>query len=236
MNILVLLRKKFHIQASENQFEIVQKNNTISLEKNDEKNMFYPIAHRILREQINIYSKDTNINHAHDIFNHMSEQVLEQKCKEHNISLTGKLQACPGYLYAKAKMTKIMKATNIRATTAGERLFMDTSGWYPLSIGGNKYCCKVVDNHSRKNWNYLMKRKNDLVNAQNMKCIFLCRMIFYFILFYVHNLFVGFAQLFLDLLNYLSFCSIILFVCIVSYYFYCIIFCVCIHFDVSFLT
>ena len=82
MSIPALLRNNFHIQASENQFEIVQKNNTISLEKNDEKNMFYLICNRIPREQINTYSKVTkvrmDINHIHDIFNHMSEQVLKQ--------------------------------------------------------------------------------------------------------------------------------------------------------------
>ena len=43
MSISALVRNNFHIQASENQFEIVQKNSTISLEKNDKKNMFYLI-------------------------------------------------------------------------------------------------------------------------------------------------------------------------------------------------
>ena len=61
----------------------------------------------ILREQINTYSKDAkvrmDINHAQDIFNHMSEQVLTQTCKEHNITLIGKLQTYSGCLYAKAK-------------------------------------------------------------------------------------------------------------------------------------
>ena len=28
------------------------------------------------------------------------------------------------------------------------------------SIGGNKYWFKVVDDYSRKNWNYLMKNKS----------------------------------------------------------------------------
>ena len=57
--------------------------------------MFYLIDNRILREQINAYSKDTNvrmdINHAHNIFNRVSEQVLKQTCKEDNMNLTGKL-------------------------------------------------------------------------------------------------------------------------------------------------
>ena len=166
MSIPALLKNNFQIQASENQFEIIQKNNTISLEKDDEKNMFYLKGKRIPREQINAYSKEKkirmDINHAHDIFNHMSEQVLRQTCLEHNIHLTGKLKACPGCLYAKAKRKKIMKATNVRATAAGERLFIDTSGPYPRSIGGNKYWFKIVDDYSRKNWNYLMKRKSEV--------------------------------------------------------------------------
>ena len=79
MSISALMSNNFHIQASENEFEIVQKNNTISLEKDEEKNMFCGTGNRIPREQINAYSKDKkvrmDINHAHDIFNHMSEQV-----------------------------------------------------------------------------------------------------------------------------------------------------------------
>ena len=95
ISILALLRNNFHTQASENLFEIAQKSNIISFEKDDEKIMFYLIGNRIPREKINAYSKDTkvrmDINHAHNIFHHMSEQVLKQICKEHNINLTGKL-------------------------------------------------------------------------------------------------------------------------------------------------
>ena len=43
--------------------------------------MFYLKGNRIPREQINEYSKDEKVrmdlNHAHDIFNHMSELVLK---------------------------------------------------------------------------------------------------------------------------------------------------------------
>ena len=173
MSIHALLRNNFHKQASENQFEIVQKNNTISLEKNDEKIMLNLKGNRISREQINTYSKDTrvrmDINHATDIFNQKSDQVLKQTCKEHNITLTGKLQACLGCLYAKAKRGKIMKATNTRANTVGERLFTDTSRLYRWSIRGNKYLFEVMDDYSRKNWNYLMKRKNEvLINLKSL--------------------------------------------------------------------
>ena len=148
-----LTKEQLSHTGIKNQFEIVKKNNTISLEKDDEKNIFYPTGNRIPREQINAYSKVTkvrmDINHAHDIFNHMSKQVLKQTCKKHNINLIRKLQACPGCLYAKAKSKKIMKATNMRATQVGERLFIDTRGPYPQSIGGNKYCFKVVNDYSK---------------------------------------------------------------------------------------
>ena len=92
----------------------------------------------------------------------MNKQVQQQTCKERNIRLTGQLKPCPGCLYAKAKQEWILKTYNVRATQARGRLFIDTSGPYPRSIGGNKYWFKVVDNYSRKNWNYLIKNKSEV--------------------------------------------------------------------------
>ena len=101
-----------------------------------------------------------DINQAHDLLNHMSEQVLRQTCKERKIKLTGQLKSRPGCLYAKVKRKRIMKTSNVRATKAGERLFIDTSGPCPRSIEGSLYWFKVVDDYSRKNWNSLMKNKS----------------------------------------------------------------------------
>ena len=53
-----------------------------------------------------------------------------------------------------------MKTSNVRATQVGEQLFIYRSGPYPRSNDGSKYWIKVVDNHSRKNWNFLMKNKS----------------------------------------------------------------------------
>ena len=92
-----------------------------------------------------------DINSAHDLFNHMSEQVLRQTCKERNIKLMGQLKPYPGYLYAKTKRKRIMKTSNVKATKAGERVFIDTSGLCPRRIGWSKYWFKVVDDYSRKN-------------------------------------------------------------------------------------
>ena len=67
-----------------------------------------------------------------------------------HLTLTGKLQACQGCLYKKLKRKKIMKATSTRTTTAGEILFIDTSGPYSRSKGGNKYWFKVVDDEKEE--------------------------------------------------------------------------------------
>ena len=66
----------------------------------------------------------TGINYTHKIFNHKSEQILQQTCKEYNIKQTGKLQPWLGGLDVKAKRKRILKATKARATDAGETLFL----------------------------------------------------------------------------------------------------------------
>ena len=103
-----------------------------------------------------------DINEAHDIFNHQGKEALQKNCKHLGIKLTGTFQPCPGCMYAKAKQKKVNKLTKERATKSGERLFFDTSGPYPRSLGGNLYWLKIVDDYSRKNWNFLMKKKSEV--------------------------------------------------------------------------
>ena len=91
--------------------------------------MFYHIGKRIQKEPIKAYHKRNmmDINQAHDLFNHMSEQVLRQTCIERKIKLTSQLKPCSGCLYAKAARKRIMKTSN---------------------IGGSQYWFKVVDDYS----------------------------------------------------------------------------------------
>ena len=95
------------------------------MEKASDGKMFNLIGKIIQKEQISTYYKRNtmDINQVHDLFNHMSEQVLRQTCKERKIKLTDQLKPCPGCLYAKAKRKRIMKTSKVRATKAGERLF-----------------------------------------------------------------------------------------------------------------
>ena len=153
-----------HTKTAEEQLlnRTIRKDNTAKKQKkSSDGKMFYLIGKRILKEQKKAYHKRhaMDINTAHDLFNYMSEQVLRQTCKERKIKLMGQLKPCPGRLFAKAKRKRIIKTSNVRASKTGERLFTDTSGPYPRSIGGSIYWFKVVDNCSRKNWNFLMKNK-----------------------------------------------------------------------------
>ena len=103
-----------------------------------------------------------NINTAHDAFGHMDEQILREYCKRNNIELRGNMKTCVGCMTAKAQRKPVRKQTNTRATSAGERIYVDTSGPYPRSLRGKKYWFKIVDDYSRKNWNYFMKKKEEV--------------------------------------------------------------------------
>ena len=103
-----------------------------------------------------------DINQAHDSFGHVSEEILKRFCKENNIKLMGKMKTCVGCKEAKAKRKPVQKHTEIRATRPCERIFVDTSGPYPASLRRYKYWFKIVDDFSRKNWNYFAKAKSEI--------------------------------------------------------------------------
>ena len=136
----------------------------------DEKGLFYFVGHRIdLNAPVynNVVKKKQmtmDINLAHDVFKHLSPEVLRRTCRDLYIKLTGNWKPCPGCMYAKAKQKNVKKFTNERAISPGERLFINTRGPNPRSMGGNIYWMKVFDDYSRKNWNFLMKKKSEVAN------------------------------------------------------------------------
>ena len=103
-----------------------------------------------------------DVNDAHDSFGHMDEQHLREFCKRTKIKLTGKFKTCVGCAESKAKRRPVRKVTQTRATEKGERIYVDTSGPYANSLGGHKYWFKIIDDYSRKTWNYFMKGKSDV--------------------------------------------------------------------------
>ena len=179
MSIPALLKNGFSVNAQMKKFELIQNKKSIKLGKMDNKGMFYFVGKRLHKNepfQVNIIKKKRltiDINEAHDMFNHLSPDILKKTCKNLNIKLTGTFHPCPGCMYAKAKQRNVNKFTKLRATLPGERLFVDTSGPYPRSMGGNTYWLKIVDDYSRKNWNFLMQKKSEVTMnvIEHIQCL-----------------------------------------------------------------
>ncbi len=68
---------------------------------------------------------------------------------------------CEACAYAKAKAKREAKTTDIKATVRGERLFLDISGPYKMSLAGSKYWVLVVDDKTRKAWSFFVSNKNE---------------------------------------------------------------------------
>lgn len=70
--------------------------------------------------------------------------------KEANVTLTGVLRTCDACSVAKIRCNAIKKRTESPAGTVGERIFIDTSGPFPVSLGKNRYWRGGVDDFSGK--------------------------------------------------------------------------------------
>ncbi len=80
-----------------------------------------------------------DIMDMHDKYGHKGEGLLRKTASFLEIKLTGSMKSCEGCGLAKAKQKNVSKTTNVRADKPGARLFVDTSGPYPESLGGRKY-------------------------------------------------------------------------------------------------
>ena len=107
-----------------------------------------------------------NINEVHRKFGHVTEKVVREMLKLLDISVVGQIKTCDGCACAKATQEHTNKLTTVKAETPTERLFMDTSGPYSETAAGNQYRFKMVDDKSRKLWDYYGTRKSQIKNVQ----------------------------------------------------------------------
>jgi hypothetical protein len=90
-----------------------------------------------------------DINKAHDVLGHNGEALLRKTCNRLDVTLTGALKPCEGCGFAKAKAKAASKTASAQATKPGERLFLDTSGPFSLTLNGHKCWIQMVDNFTR---------------------------------------------------------------------------------------
>ena len=93
---------------------------------------------------------------------HVGEKCLRETSKLFGWKLVGNLKVCAGCAAAKAKARAIPKMMQEKATTPGERLFIDISGPHAKSAVGNQYWVMAVDDYTRKRWSYFIKKKSDI--------------------------------------------------------------------------
>ena len=106
---------------------------------------------------------ELDINIAHRQWGHCCERQLRQIAKDIGYKLTGHLGECNGCGLVKAKAATVPRTTKRKATKVGERLFIDTTGPLPHTLGGNKYWTCAVDDFSNKTWVNFSKTKKHMV-------------------------------------------------------------------------
>jgi hypothetical protein len=99
--------------------------------------------------------KTIDINDAHELYGHLNYGVLKPLLELRRYVIYEKganKKQCEACAYAKAKAKGVSKTSLIKADEKGERLFMDISGPYKMSVIGNKFWVLIVDDKTRKAW------------------------------------------------------------------------------------
>lgn len=106
--------------------------------------------------------KVIDVNEAHEIFGHIHEQALKDTAIMMGFKLVVKMKVCEGCALAKAKAKPVKKYTDNKSSKPGERIYIDTSGPFKKSLGGNTYWAKIVDEYSRFSTSKFVKLKDEV--------------------------------------------------------------------------
>ena len=80
-----------------------------------------------------------NINKAHQLLGHVSEEYLRKTAKKEQWTLTSKLDICEDCCLAKARQMNVLQDSTSHYKTAGERLYIDISSVNSVSLGGSRF-------------------------------------------------------------------------------------------------
>lgn len=176
---------KIHFEGNDLQIEAPSGHQTV-VTKNDE-GLYYlnaSVAHRhevhpTLIEEDDLVptqmpkkptkkQKQIDINDAHELYGHLNHGILQPllTTRGYIVHDGGKnKKTCEACAYAKAKAKGVSKTTHLKATEKGERLFLDISGPYKMSLKGSKYWLLIVDDKTRKAWSFFVKTKAEARRA-----------------------------------------------------------------------
>ena len=144
-------------------------NSKMEIRKEEDDSMFYLRATRcesnatVYNTTIDPRTASMDINEAHRKMSHVGETILRLTFKHvFEMKLTGELRPCDGCMKAKARAKNVKKVSTTEATQPGERLYLDTTGPFKPTLGGNLYDVKLVDQFSRKSWGAHVKKKSEV--------------------------------------------------------------------------
>ena len=100
-------------------------------------------------------------NTFHFSSGHLNERLLREPAKQQDVTLTGVLQPCGGYLEAKGVRAGVPRRTTSHAGTPMKTVRMELAGAYEASLGGSVYLIMFVDSASRWVRPYGMKSKSE---------------------------------------------------------------------------
>jgi Fe-S cluster biogenesis protein NfuA len=103
--------------------------------------------------------KTLDFNVAHRLWGHKGKASLAKTAKNQNVTLKGTLSACEGCGLSMASQKAVSKTTNTKATKICERVFVDGTGPFNMTIAGNRYWYQVIDDMSRIGWTDFKSKK-----------------------------------------------------------------------------
>jgi transposase InsO family protein len=112
--------------------------------------------------------KEIDINDAHELYGHVSNGVLKPLLTTRGYVVVNTKKRCEACAFAKARAKGVSKTTSMKAHEKGERLFLDISGPYKMSLKGSKYWLLVVDDKTRKAWSFFIQNKSEAKKATEM--------------------------------------------------------------------
>ncbi len=103
-----------------------------------------------------------NIMKFHEMLGHASETLTRSTAKKMGIRLKGDFRHCDGCALGKMRKKNIAKEKVPNAPRNGDCLFLDISSIKYPSMGGAKYLCLMMDDHSGFVVGSYLKKKSDL--------------------------------------------------------------------------
>ena len=113
-----------------------------------------------------------NINDAHELYGHISEDILRRTLPIYGYKAIGTMVPCPVCMMYKGKQKGVPKSTKLIATKPGERLHIDLSTLPHLTVGGSKHWVKLKDQFSGMSWNVFVTRKSQVPDVLRRKLKF----------------------------------------------------------------